>query len=526
MNKKYILASLSGLALACWYLFSSAQQTVDTTVENSHQTTQSPSLKVNSLTAEATIAGSTSAAPNNELATDQPDDSIELAAKVEPNARDENETQPDLRQASALGGTYTINNRQPLSLDSEQNSKPEVNHPVLQQLQYIANQWVFVAGSPTRYQLNIGELFIDPDNDLLSLKASLSNSDFTLSSSGSTLTLSGQPQAESQPAILSISAKDSYHGEDDDAWVTAKLYLPANGLPILASHPLEGTTLYRLETTHNLAGQNTLYEVVYCEAFKLTNHNVYFAAATNKTQCPSDEQLELIGEYEVEGNNIILTSTQSHFDAKQTWTLNKQYPSEQHHEVENYFVSVDSGSHLESYTMQKSKAAMEMRINGVTGQHQFQFEWFDYLLPTNQEEYLITQVGNYIYDKKSSVSGPNGETTDSDLNIQNVNGLNLSCNQIARYYTNGVLAGPGRYGIDIISTNEPSNPNFSVDCLEYTSNGVTGQQSLAFDLNYLPYDEFLAGEVYSYVLKPKPQYASQVEELKLNLIYSEPIGQK
>jgi len=524
MNKKYILASLTGLAVACWHLFSSAQQTIDTTVDRGNETTLTPSFSVKGKIKEASTTRSTSFANDSAIASNQSEDAISTTPIAERNTVAETESSPSAWYASETR-TRIINDNQPLNIDGEQNSRPEVNQNVLQKLQSIVNQWVLIAGAPTRYHLNIGELFNDPDNDLLSLKASLSNSDLTLSYSGSTLVLSGQPQAESQSAVISVSAKDSYHGEDDDAWVTAKLYLPANGLPVLATHQLEGATLYRLETSHNLAGHNTLYEVVYCEAFKFTNHNVYFAASTNKTQCPNDERLELIGEYQVDGDNIILTSSQSHFDAKQTWTLNKQYASEQHQEVTNYFVSVDSGSHVESYTMQKNKTSMELRINGITGQHQFQFEWFDYLLPTGDKNYLITQVANYIYDQKSNVAGPNGETTDSDLNIQGLNHLNLSCDHIARYYSNGVLAGPGRYGVDIISTNEPSNPNLSLDCLEYTSNNQTGQQSLAFDLNYLPYDEFLPGEVYSYVLKPKPQYASQVEELKLNLIYAEPSGQ-
>ena len=37
-----------------------------------------------------------------------------------------------------------------------------------------------------------------------------------------------------------------------------------------------------------------------------------------------------------------------------------------------------------------------------------------------------------------------------------------------------------------------------------------------------PYDEFVDGGIYSYILKPKPEYAHLVEEFKVNLIYHAP----
>ncbi|MDW2121949.1 hypothetical protein R7R25_25445, partial [Vibrio sp. 2026] len=85
-----------------------------------------------------------------------------------------------------------------------------------------------------------------------------------------------------------------------------------------------------------------------------------------------------------------------------------------------------------------------------------------------------------------------------------------------------VIAGQGDYQVDIISDPNPYDPTYLIDCYEYISNPTTRQQSLAFDLSYSPYDELLDGEVYSYILRPKPELADRVEEFKINMIYHSP----
>ncbi|ROV58003.1 hypothetical protein EGH82_20515 [Vibrio ponticus] len=403
---------------------------------------------------------------------------------------------------------------------AEANGRPVINQEVHRAIQATIDQWQWAVNTPVRDTLNLAGLFEDPENDLLSVRVAV-EADGLKITGYPLVNIFGLPVATNGCGALVVEASDSQNLGDDTDWVTTQFSLPAVDGLVQTLFPLEGETLYRLETTNNLAGKFTAYEVVYCQAFKFVNQQVYFAAAKDKTHCPSEEQLEPIGRYEIASEQqLVLTSDRSLFDATQTWTLKKQYDSVQQQGVTNYFVSVDNGRQHESYTMQKDKRAMEARINGVTGQYVFQNEWFDFLLPVNSEQYLMTKYANYIYDYKTEVAGPNGETTDSDLNLKAYSS-SLTCAQVAPMFDNGVLGGVGKYGIDIISTNYPAHPAYSLDCFEFVSNEQTGQISLAFDLAYSPYEEFVPGEVYSYVLKPKPQFADRIEEIKLNLIYAE-----
>jgi hypothetical protein len=168
--------------------------------------------------------------------------------------------------------------------------------------------------------------------------------------------------------------------------------------------------------------------------------------------------------------------------------------------------------------MQKSRAEMERRLTAVTGQKQFQLTKFDYLLPLPDDQYLPIEVGNYLYDYGHQVVGPNSETVDSDLNLVAPQ-HNLSCAQIAKWYQMDVVGGLGEYGIDIISSSDRTIPDHNVECVEFQSNSVTGRISIAFDGAYTPYDKFAEGEIYSYILRPYPQYAERLEELKINMIY-------
>ncbi|MDW3116153.1 hypothetical protein R8O10_26760, partial [Vibrio sp. 1727] len=147
--------------------------------------------------------------------------------------------------------------------------------------------------------------------------------------------------------------------------------------------------------------------------------------------------------------------------------------------------------------------------------------FFDYLLPRPNGDYLVAEIGNYIYHHGTQVIGPHGESIDSDLNLRTYN-PNLYCADVAIWYGSHVIAGQGDYQVDIISDPNPYDPTYLIDCYEYISNPTTRQQSLAFDLSYSPYDELLDGEVYSYILRPKPELADRVEEFKINMIYHSP----
>ncbi|MEH0761506.1 hypothetical protein H4F20_17635 [Vibrio sp. 16] len=397
---------------------------------------------------------------------------------------------------------------------SRENSPPFIVEEEYQRLLTLINQWPLTVGEPTQLKLNISNLFDDPDNDLLATRISLNLSGMSLSG-GPILTISGTPASTSNPS-LTISARESAQFEEN--WISARFALPLHDRLAHAQHPLEGDILYRLETTHELNGQFTLYEVVYCQAFQFTQQEVYFAASNNKTSCPTESQLQKIGSYYLDGDKLIMASQLSSLDADQIWALKHQYSSNVSPEVSNYLVAVDNGRQFESYTMQKSRAEMERRLTAVTGQKQFQLTKFDYLLPLPDDQYLPIEVGNYLYDYGHQVVGPNSETVDSDLNLVAPQ-HNLSCAQIAKWYQMDVVGGLGEYGIDIISSSDRTIPDHNVECVEFQSNSVTGRISIAFDGAYTPYDKFAEGEIYSYILRPYPQYAERLEELKINMTY-------
>ncbi|WP_260261372.1 hypothetical protein [Vibrio intestinalis] len=516
MKKHYLIATTAAIAVAGWCLFPAESHTGSDSLTNVAESPVATANKSLGNTNHVKNMANSSYDASNSEAEKEANNSEQPSTELLRGQDDP--TLYSLVQTDWQSQTVTINSASSLSIDIQSNQKPTINTDAQYRIQNEIDKWTLTAGSPISYSINIADLFEDKENDLLSTRAIISNGDLKLSGSGSLLSVTGIPSISARQQQLSISATDNQ--AQDNQWVTAQFLLPSSELPIAAISPLEGDILYRLETTQNFAGHPTYYEVVYCEAFKFTNHEVYFAAATNKTRCPEVEELELIGHYEVQGDNLKVTSQRSAFDAQQTWIIKKSYDSAQHQGVTNYFVTVHDGQHYESYTIQKHRASMERRINGITGQYPYQYDWLDYLIPINSDEYLLTQVGNYIFDHKPDIAGPNGETTDSDLNIQTSN-QSLRCHQIAHLYQNGVLGGQGKYGIEIISTTTPSDPSFNIDCLEYVSNPSTGQTSLAFDLTYSPFDEFVPGEVYSYILKPKPQFADRIEELKINLTYSE-----
>ncbi len=405
-------------------------------------------------------------------------------------------------------------------LEGGENRKPEINQAIYQALSETIATWELVSGVPINYSLPINTLFDDAENDLLSLKVKLTLEGVTAKLYNS-LTLKGTPKYSDQTPVLTVFAKDSYHGDDESAWVSATFNLPAISSELVTSHPLEGGVTYRLESSQNFQNHYSIYEVVYCEAFKFVNQEVFYAKASSKTHCPEEDKLNLIGTYIVEGEQLIVSSNQSDLHAEQAWTVNKQYSSAIQDDLTNYFVKVESGRDVESYTMQKDKLSMEKRIQQVTGEYVYQFSWHDYLIPYGEDGYLAIQVANYIFNRGTDYQSPNNETFDSDLNIHAPN-QSLSCNMLAHWYEFDVVAGQGEYGIEIISDRNPTNPAYSVECIEFPSDSLTGQISLAFNANYSPYDEFVEGEVYSFILRPKPQYADKVEELKLNMLYRHP----
>ncbi|MGR5063429.1 hypothetical protein [Photobacterium sp. DNB22_13_2] len=399
------------------------------------------------------------------------------------------------------------------------NHKPRVNPAVLKQLQATVNQWSFSQEVPARYSLSLNGLFTDPEGDALTQQANINIAGLQVSGSNM-LMIQGVPQSSVSTPLLRLAARDDYHGTSQAAWANVSLSLPAVELLTEESlHPLEGKTLYRLETTQLLAGVYYNYEVVYCEAWRFIDGIAYFAASDNRTQCPLDVQLQEIGYYDFDENNDLVVNSNAEGMRQQRWKLKKEYPSTLQPGVTNYFTTVYGNSGSETYTLQASKSAMEARLNIRTGEYVYQMRFFDYLYPQANGQYVLGQIGNYIYDR--SVMNDPHVVMDSDLNMQSWL-TDLSCAQLLPYWQSNTLAGQGETG-DIIS--ESDNP--WGDNLDPIQCGVVRHPDWLKDyvymgLHYSDYDIFVPGEIYSYVLKPKPELAHIVEEVKLNLHYHEP----
>ncbi|HHF3175550.1 TPA: hypothetical protein ACPJ17_004339 [Vibrio alginolyticus] len=403
--------------------------------------------------------------------------------------------------------------------DPSENNKPIINLTVEQQLQTIIYAWELKQNSPVSYSLNLNQLFEDPDGDLLTTQIWLENANGLRVLNQGQMMVQGAPEEIKTTTYLAVAARDDYHGNSDHAWVTTRFELPVitpdqND----TEHSLVGDVVYRLETTQNLAGIAYAYEVVYCEAFQFEGGEVSYAASHNKRQCPEKGDLKKVGKYKISDDSLIVYVQ----GVRQIWTIKKEYPSQVHEDTRNYFTTVFDGKQFESYTMQKNKQSMEKRINAPTGRYLRQISFFDYLLPLPSGGYLVAEAGNYIYHYGTKVVGPHGESIESDFNLHTY-GPNLYCSDVAIWYHSHVIAGQGDYQIDIISDPNPDDPTYQIDCHEFISTPATGQQSLSFDLNYSPYDELLDGEVYSYILRPKPELADRVEEFKINMIYHAPV---
>ncbi|XAW89594.1 hypothetical protein ABDK09_07760 [Vibrio sp. CDRSL-10 TSBA] len=62
--------------------------------------------------------------------------------------------------------------------------------------------------------------------------------------------------------------------------------------------------------------------------------------------------------------------------------------------------------------------------------------------------------------------------------------------------------------------------NYPPACYEFDSH--QRPVSLSSDLEYSEYDIPLEGEIYTYILRPRPEYTQWLETLKINLIYHQP----
>ena len=398
------------------------------------------------------------------------------------------------------------------------NQKPKVDDDIQQQLQTMMYAWNLTQSTPVNYSFNINGLFYDEENDFITTRIRFSYPGLSLINKGE-VTLVGSPIESDKPTRFIISAKDDHHGNEENAWAHVSFDLPsAEESNSSIEHPLIGHTLYRLETTNNFAGHYYDYEIVYCEAFKFINNVVYYTASTSKEACPTEESLSEVGTYIIDNKQLVVTSSYSAFDAEQHWKIQHSYESS-FNKGESLLTTIHNGKEFETYTILKNKRSMESRLNVVTGQYPYQMEKFEYFFPIDKQgNYIKGTAGMYMMD--SRLINPNWSELDSDLNVHS-DTHDMTCDFVVDFYQSSTMGGQGASGISITSSSIAPNNIDPLEC-EERINPNNGKRYAYLDLDYSNYDELVDGGIYSYILKPKPEYAHLVEEFKVNLIYHAP----
>jgi len=395
------------------------------------------------------------------------------------------------------------------------NQKPSVNVAIQQSIQNEINKWDLTESSPIQYSVDITGLFEDPDGDLLTTRVFIDNDSLKVSNLGSAIAIQGEPEASTDTVTLIAMAKDNYHGLDEEAWTKVSFVLPTvhDELEEDEPHPLIGHTWYRLETTNQIGGRHYNYEVIFCEAFKFINDQVFYASSENRILCPDAKELRLIGAYHQNKEALVVTSNQSAFDAEMAWRILSHYPADPQ-KGSRLLATVQSGSHNEVYTLHTNKDLAEAKINGITGQYAYQIDKHDYLYFLEEGVYVQGVAGMYFDD--SRLHNPTWEPQVSgDLNMQSAN-MNVTCQYLLSQFDTYTVAGQGAYG-DIIGTTSEFDGG-PLKCLEMHHKDW-GTTFSYLDVAFSKFYEFSDGEVFSIIFRPKKDYAHLVEELKLNLRY-------
>lgn len=442
-------------------------------------------------------------------------DSINQDKKPSPHSAAEM-IEDELPSAKGIVSTSNKNNE----LQASTNQKPEVNLTAQQQLQTTIYGWELEQGSPVNYSLNIDDLFSDPDHDFLTFKVVLENTGLSVVNNG-TLLIQGSPQLDNAtnetPPSLIIAARDSHHGMEEGAWTKAHFELPKIEELELEDHPLVGSPIYRLESHYQFLGNYYDYDIVYCETFKFINGDAFYAAATNKTQCPSSAQLKKIGHYQFNGDKLVLISSRSTFDAQQTWEIKISDEDNTNQEV-TYLTTIHNGNEFDTYTILKNKSAMEARLNSITGEKSLQITWFEYYFPTSEKgEFVKGYMGNHITN--SRLSNPDWREMDSDLNAYSDH-MNITCDYLLGLFESSIVAGEGEFG-DVISESIDLITYDPIKCNELI-NQETGYTYAFLDLDYPDNINFINNEIYSYVFKAKHKYQHLAESFRINLHYRDP----
>lgn len=395
------------------------------------------------------------------------------------------------------------------------NQKPQVNPAVQQSIQHEINQWSFTENSPINYSIDVTGLFEDPDDDLLTTQIAVNHPKFSVSNLGGRTSVQGTPKVGEAPTQLIARAKDDYHGSEESAWVTTRFSLPSisSGIEEDGLHPLIGETWYRLETNHQFAGKTYNYEKVYCEAFKFINDEVFFASSSNLTTCPNEHALRKVGSYHVDGDILVVSSNQSIFDTDMRWKILETYPNHPTFTTA-YVTQVKMGNEYETYTV-ASKAQIEQRINTVTGLEALQLTPLNYMYLANDGHYYLGWYGMHLSNAQQTNPAWQ-DRMDGDLNVQSYN-TTVVCEDLLSKFDYYSVGGQGVYG-DIIGQTIGEN----LEPIECAKRPLGHLQYSYLDVDFLEFDEFKHGEVFSIIFRPKKEWRHKVEEMKLNVRYLDP----
>ncbi|MGR6860178.1 hypothetical protein ACU5EH_07490 [Aliivibrio salmonicida] len=527
MNVRFSFIGLAVAIISSGYLFTlDSSFTTEPKEDHIHNNNEANNASAWSSDSKQATTASTSIANNTTSSLgstkDTPSNQVTLFSTQRINS-ESNESQIIQNASSSSVSTSIELDEQ--NVYSTENKKPEVDIDEQNRLQSHLYQLELIPYVPVRYILNYNRLFTDAERDFITTRVTFFSEGLSIKNRDELL-ITGVPKPSVTPSALMISAKDNRHGEGEDAWVHVTFELPQLGEAPLKQdvHPLLNTTLYRLESSNIFLEEGFEYEIVYCEAFKFIDQQAYYAKGITKHNCPSDEQLQQIGTYHLEDQTLVVTSNRTVFNNDLIWDIKHSYESTKG-KGESHLTTITDGKHIETYTVLKDKAAMESRLTITTGQEQYQIEKFEYFLPVRSQNttstykytYLTVTAGIYIYDsRKINASYYNA---DSDLNI-NSQTHDMRCEDITYFYQSSTMGGQGIFS-DIISTSLNNQNGDPIECEMRTDTNIN--KTFAYlDLDYDDYHEFVEGETYSYVLKPKPEYAHIIEELKLNLIYHDP----
>jgi hypothetical protein len=389
-------------------------------------------------------------------------------------------------------------------LQDDGNTKPEINASIQQKLQTLIYQWQLTEGDPANLSLDFSGLFNDPENDLLTYKASVTSSFIYASTLIDTVQLSGTipaPDDSSGSISLQVAAKDSFHDDEEDPWTVASFTFPLiDEAQEQDEHPLIGKTFYYISFSNHLGNQQYDYPVAYCNAVLFINGRMFFATSDNKTTCPDETQLKSVGSYTLDDESLLAFNTQE--QTNQVWSVNYQQTySDEYKEI---VVNVTQSLAVDTYLLNSLKNITEQRLHPTQ-----KWQTLSYYFPLDQGEYAQAYVTFHL-EKSNYVQGENGEFYDADINI-NIVGRELSCAMIEPYFNRFTFAGVDQYG-DLISE---VNSNSGIGCLEYQP--VNNYQSVFIDFNFEAMTELIDGEIYSIIGQVKSPYRNEWEDIKFNV---------